>query len=331
MSGQRTGHFRTDPSRCPDMAGARLAHRDTSTRVSGFSAVVTTGIYCRPGMLGTPEPGQRAPFRCSPPPPRLPASAPASAAGRTGRRRRSPASRPRSSAVPSGWWSTGTCGSDSEAALADRLGVSARHLRRLFQDQVGVTPSQLARSSRAHFARRLLDDTDLSITEIAFASGFGSLRQFNRTLHEIFRATPRELRGRRRVADRLVADGGLASASDLRRPTRLGGDARIPRRSSDLRCRACLEAGVYRRTVPVDGDPGAIEVAMGGSDHLRAHRASAALGRVDPRRASGPPHLQPRLRDRPCQRPAGARPAARAGGSRPCPGCECRARGIRSR
>ncbi len=103
-----------------------------------------------------------------------------------------------------------------EDAVAARLGLSARHLRRLFQDQIGVTPVQLARSSRAHFARRLLDDTDLSVTDIAFASGFGSLRQFNRTVRQIFRAAPSELRARRRVADRLVADGGL--------PLRLGFD-----------------------------------------------------------------------------------------------------------
>ena len=158
--------------------------------------------------------------------------------------------------------------SDSEAALAARVGISARHLSRLFQEHLGVTPLQLARSSRAHFARRLLDDTDLSITEIAFASGFGSLRQFNRTLSAIFRAPPRELRGRRRVADRLVADGGLALRLTFTGP--LDWDAML----GYLSARAIngvehVEDGVYRRTIVVDGDPGAIEVAMGGADHLR--------------------------------------------------------------
>src|SRR5690606_23005525 len=66
-----------------------------------------------------------------------------------------------------------------ESDLAARLGVSARHLRRRFVEHAGVTPDQLARSRRAHFARRLLDDTDLSLTDVAFAAGFGSLRQFN--------------------------------------------------------------------------------------------------------------------------------------------------------
>lgn len=49
-------------------------------------------------------------------------------------------------------------------------------------------PDQLARSRRAHFARRLLDDSELTFADVAFASGFGSLRQFNRDMREVFRA-----------------------------------------------------------------------------------------------------------------------------------------------
>jgi len=155
----------------------------------------------------------------------------------------------------------------SEDAVAARLGLSARHLRRLFQDQVGVTPSQLARSSRAHFARRLLDDTDLSVTDIAFASGFGSLRQFNRTLQQVFRAAPSELRARRRVADRLVADGGLPLRIGFAGP--LAWDAALA--FLDARAISGVEhvsAGAYRRTIVVDGDPGALEIRRGGRDHL---------------------------------------------------------------
>src|SRR5262249_33784252 len=98
----------------------------------------------------------------------------------------------------------------TEATLAERVGLSARHLARLFLEHLGASPDQLARSRRAHFARRLLDDSDLSIVDIAFASGFGSLRQFNRTMREVFRASPTDLRNRRRRSDRLAADGGLA-------------------------------------------------------------------------------------------------------------------------
>jgi AraC family transcriptional regulator, regulatory protein of adaptative response / DNA-3-methyladenine glycosylase II len=235
--------------------------------MSGYSAVATTGIYCRPGCSARPNPANVRHFDVA-------------AAAEVAGYRACLRCRPYRTAAPiDGIASEVVCRairlvvdgdlhSDSETALAARLGVSARHLRRLFQEQLGVTPSQLARSSRAHFARRLLDDTDLSVTEIAFASGFGSLRQFNRTLHEIFRATPSELRGRRRVADRLVADGGLALRLTFAGPLEWEAMLRY------LSARAIsgvehVQGGVYRRTIVVDGDPGAIEVAMGGPDHLR--------------------------------------------------------------
>ena len=104
----------------------------------------------------------------------------------------------------------------TEDDLATRLGVSARHLRRLFAEHVGATPSEVARSRRAHFARRLLDDTDLPMTQVAVAAGFNSVRQMNRVVHEVFQFTPTELRAKRRVPDRLVVDGGL----ELRVPYR---------------------------------------------------------------------------------------------------------------
>jgi AraC family transcriptional regulator of adaptative response / DNA-3-methyladenine glycosylase II len=159
-----------------------------------------------------------------------------------------------------------------EEALGARLGVSARHLRRMFHEHLGVTPDQFARSRRAHFARRLLDDTDLGVAEIAFASGFGSLRQFNRAMREIFRASPRALRDRRRRGDRLAADGGLV----LRLPFTPPYDWEAM--STYLRAHAVpsvesVEDGVYRRTISLDGEPGLLEIGAGGDDHLilRAH------------------------------------------------------------
>ena len=160
----------------------------------------------------------------------------------------------------------------TEAELGRRLGVSARHLRRLFLTHLGATPDQLARSRRAHFARRLLDDTDLTITDIAFASGYGSVRQLNRACHEIFRASPRDLRARRRVSDRLVADGGLV----LRLPFtgRFDWAAMVTyfaRRA--IPGVESVDGGVYRRSVVIEGNPGVLEVEPGGPDHLllRAH------------------------------------------------------------
>ena len=149
----------------------------------------------------------------------------------------------------------------NEDDLAVRLGVSARHLRRLFDDHVGATPNEVARSRRAHFARRLLDDTDLPIAEVGYAAGFNSVRQMNRVMKEVFQFTPQELRARRRVADRPVADGGLVLRVPYRPP--LAWDALLaflaPRAIPGVEV-VDRDAGVYRRTVTFGGAPGVIEV-----------------------------------------------------------------------
>ena len=235
------------------------------------AAVVTTGIYCRPGCGARPSPqnvrhyllpaaaeaaGYRACLRCRPyrmEPPII----------RTG---------PELVCRAVRLILDGALDGKTEHDLASRLFISARHLRRLFLEHLGVTPDQLARSSRTHFARRLLDDTDLTITEITFAAGFGSVRQLNRACQDLFHATPRELRARRRVSDRLVADGGLLLRLPFRPP--LDWDAMI----DYFEARAIpgvehVSNGVYRRTVAIGGDPGVLELSLGGPDHLllRAH------------------------------------------------------------
>lgn len=148
---------------------------------------------------------------------------------------------------------------DNGERLAAQLGVSQRRLRDLFQTYAGITPDQLARSSRAHFARRMLDDTDLPVTDIAFASGFGSLRQFNRTMHGIFRATPLALRARRRRGDSRVADGDLS--------VRLGSCTGQAWEATVAHLAIHAIAGIeyvdhlaYRRTIVIDGDVGALEI-----------------------------------------------------------------------
>ena len=155
----------------------------------------------------------------------------------------------------------------TEATLGARLGVSARHLRRLFTTHLGVTPDGLARSARAHFARRLLDDTDLTTIEIALAAGFGSVRQFNRACQDVFRASPRMLRARRRATDRLVADGGLALRLPFHGP--LDWEAML----GYFAARAIpgvehVSGDIYRRTIVVGADPGVVELSQGGDDHL---------------------------------------------------------------
>src|ERR1700710_2153284 len=125
-----------------------------------FTGVVTTGIYCRPGCSGNPLARNTRPYT---------SAAAAEAAGFR------PCLRCRPDREPTPGWveapelvcralrgiADGALDDATEDALATRLGVSARHLRRLFDVHVGATPAEVARSRRAHFARRLLDDTDL--------------------------------------------------------------------------------------------------------------------------------------------------------------------------
>ncbi len=78
--------------------------------------------------------------------------------------------------------------------FADRLGVGARHLRRLFMRHVGASPLSVARNRRALRARHLITESDRPMTEIAYAAGFTSIRQFNQTFHQLFACSPSRLR-----------------------------------------------------------------------------------------------------------------------------------------
>jgi AraC family transcriptional regulator of adaptative response / DNA-3-methyladenine glycosylase II len=235
--------------------------------VTTYAAVVTTGIYCRPGCSATPRAENVRTFE-------LAASAEAAGFRACLRCRPYRLAGPVTSHAPElvcravrliidGTLDDG----GTEVVLASRLGLSARHLRRVFREHLGVTPDQLARSRRAHFARRLLDDTDLTVADIAFGSGFGSLRQFNRDMREVFQATPRELRERRRRADRLVTDGGLTMRLPFAPPydwdavLAFLAERAVPGVES-------VHGDIYRRTISLDGGPGVLEVRPGGDDHL---------------------------------------------------------------
>lgn len=236
-----------------------------------YSAVRTTGIYCRPGCGAKPlaenvstfeQPaaaeaaGYRACLRCRPY--RVAGTVPDEA--------------PEIVCRAVQMIIAGALDDGNEDVLGRRLGVSARHLRRMFHDHLGVTPDQFARSRRAHFARRMLDDTDLPVADVAFAAGFGSLRQFNRAMRDIFRATPKELRARRRRADRLAADGGLVLRLPFTPPYDWDAMATFLAAHAIPGVESVVD-GVYRRTIMLDGEPGMLEIEQGGDDYLllRAH------------------------------------------------------------
>jgi len=165
-----------------------------------FIAVTTTGIYCRPIC---PSP------RCKKVNVRYYATAAAAAAaGYRPCRRCRPEVAPGSPAwqgpsavvgralrlIQEGSLDTGTV-----EDLATRLGIGSRHLDRLFVQHIGVSPVVVAQTRRLHFAKQLLDETDLRIIDIAMASGFGSVRRFNDAFLNAFGKPPRELRRRPRL------------------------------------------------------------------------------------------------------------------------------------
>ncbi len=80
--------------------------------------------------------------------------------------------------------------------LAERLGIGPRHLSRLFRAHLGSTPAKVARTARVQRAKRLIDDTRLSMTEIAGQAGFSSLRAFNTAFREAYRRAPSDIRRR---------------------------------------------------------------------------------------------------------------------------------------
>jgi len=80
------------------------------------------------------------------------------------------------------------------AGLGERFGVGVRHLNRIFREQVGATVQQVNRTRRAHTARALMDQTNWRLGDIAFAAGFGSVRQFNDVMRAEFGTSPGELR-----------------------------------------------------------------------------------------------------------------------------------------
>ncbi|MFP6582177.1 MAG: DNA-3-methyladenine glycosylase 2 family protein, partial [Candidatus Hydrogenedentota bacterium] len=90
--------------------------------------------------------------------------------------------------------------------LATRLGVTDRHLRRLFNEHLGATPVAVAQLYRVQLAKRLVSDTSLSLTDVAFASGFKSLRRFNAAFKDTYSRAPRELRKQTAASKKMKTD-----------------------------------------------------------------------------------------------------------------------------
>ncbi|HEX5565551.1 MAG TPA: AlkA N-terminal domain-containing protein, partial [Streptomyces sp.] len=152
--------------------------------------------------------------------------------------------------------------------LARRLGYSVRQVRRQLTAELGAGPVALARAQRAHTARVLLQTTALPVTEIAFASGFASVRQFNDTIREIHARTPRELRAGSRA--RVSAEGGGVALRLAHRGPYAAGEVVdfLQRRAVPGVEEVVGEPGArtYRRTLALPYGHGVAEIGEAGSE-----------------------------------------------------------------
>jgi AraC family transcriptional regulator of adaptative response / DNA-3-methyladenine glycosylase II len=164
-----------------------------------YTAVKTTGIYCRPSCPARTPGLQNVSF--------FPTAAAAQAAGYRACKRCLPDATPGSpdwdvAADAAGramrLIADGVIDRDGVEGLAHRVGYTSRHLTRLLTAELGAGPLALARARRAQTARVLIETTDMSFADVTFASGFASVRQFNETIREVYAASPTELRGRRK-------------------------------------------------------------------------------------------------------------------------------------
>jgi AraC family transcriptional regulator of adaptative response / DNA-3-methyladenine glycosylase II len=206
------------------MLDHETCYRAVSSRDPRFdgwfvTAVRTTGIYCRPSCPATTPKRRNVVFH--------PTAAAAQLAGFRACRRCRPDASPgspewnvRSDTVGRAMRliGDGAVDRDGVAGLAQRLGYSERQLHRLLFTEVGAGAQALARAQRAHTARVLVETTDLRLSEVAFAAGFASIRQFNDTVRAVFATTPRDLREKAAARGPAAVPGTMVLRLATRRP-----------------------------------------------------------------------------------------------------------------
>jgi len=214
VDGHKTGDVHQDTERCIRAVQSR------DSRFDGwfFTAVLSTGIYCRPS--------------CPVPPPKvanmrfMPSSAAAQQAGFRACKRCRPDASPGSpewnqradlTARAMRLIADGVVDRSGVSGLATRLGYSVRQVERHLREELGTGPLALARAQRAQTARILLEGTRLPMADVAFAAGFSSVRSFNDTVREVFALAPTDLR-RRATGSELAAPGVLTVRLPFREP-----------------------------------------------------------------------------------------------------------------
>ncbi|WP_277207638.1 AlkA N-terminal domain-containing protein [Isoptericola croceus] len=249
-----------------------IAARDARFDGQFFTAVRTTGIYCRPSCPARTPRRENVTFYLT--------SAAAHDAGYRACKRCLPEATPGTPA-----WdlrgdlagramrlvTDGVVDREGVDGLAAHLGYSTRHLARVLREDLGAGPLTLARAHRAQTARTLLTSTDLPVADVAFAAGFGSIRQLNDTVREVFATTPTALRARRAVPATEASAGPADRVRlDLTLPVRepfdaVGTVAYLAARAVDGVETATTDGpdATYARTLLLPRGPGAVHVTAG--------------------------------------------------------------------
>ncbi len=307
-----------------DTEAAYRAVQSRDARFDGtfYTGVRTTGIYCRPSCSARTPHRRNVDFYPS-----------AAAAQRAGFRA-CKMCRPDATPGSPDWnaradlagravrlIADGVVDREGVPGLARRLGYSERQLTRALVSEMGAPPLALARAQRAHTARMLLENTELPASDVAFAAGFASIRQFNDTIREVYACTPSQLR--QRPGGRPSEPGTIELRLAYRQPMEL------VRTLEFLAVRAiggveAYDGTTYRRTLRLPHGAGLVALAPGNgyvraSLRLADHRdLSAAVARVrrlldldaDPQAVDGVLSGQPMLAELVRQRPGLRSPGA---------------------
>lgn len=269
--GGSIGDMRTNQASEALWRDAERCYRAVASRDSRFDgqfivAVKSTGVYCRPSCPAVTPKAVNVRF--------YPTAAAAQTGGFRACRRCLPDAVPGSpewnlradlAARAMRLIADGTVEREGVPGLARRLGYSERHLGRVLTAELGAGPLALARAHRAHSARLLIELSSLPLTDVAFAAGFSSVRQFNDTVRDVFARTPSQLRalaaGRR---DRPpMAGTGEGTKLTLRLPFRPPLDAAgLLRFFADRAIPGVetVEDGTYARTLRLPHGPAALRL-----------------------------------------------------------------------
>lgn len=254
-----------------DDSACYRAMRSKDARFDGwfFVGVTSTGIFCRPSCPATTPKRENVRF--------YPSAAAAQAAGFRVCKRCRPDASPGSPE-----WNVradtagramrlildGTVDREGVRGLAARLGYSERQLHRLLVAEAGAGPLALARAQRAQTARVLLETTDVPVSQVAFAAGFTSIRQFNDTVRQVFALTPTQVRSRASGTAEPAAPGTISLRLPHRPPLELTGLLRF---LADRAVPGVEEyaQGVYRRVLRLPHGSGAVTLCAGGGSYVQ--------------------------------------------------------------